>query len=112
MLQKSDSLSFNQLIDHVAQHCSNSVEAFIGVADIGQASLIQEDLLNDEDGDSFRQFGSGLHDAKAEGYYFSGQQEVNNGAVIVLLKAFVVSVAVHHVKVRCEYLYKRPDDAK
>jgi len=62
VLKEPDSLSLNKLIYHITQHSSDSVEAFIGMADISEASLVKEDFLNNKDGDSFGEFGTCLHD--------------------------------------------------
>ena len=85
MLQQADCLGLNKLVDHVAQDGSDSVEPFVGMTDIGETSLIQEDLLYNEDGNSLRKLRSRLHNAQAKGYNFRRQQEVNNSVVVILL---------------------------
>ena len=85
MLEQTNSLSLHQLIDHVAEDSSNSIEPLVGVADVGQASLIEQDLLHDKDGDCLGELGARLHDAQAEGYDLGREEEVDNGVVIILL---------------------------
>jgi hypothetical protein len=85
MFQKPDSLSLDQLINHVAEHSPDGVESFVGVTDIRQSSFVEKDLLHDEYGHSLGELGSGFHDAEAERYYLCRQQKVDDGAVIVLL---------------------------
>lgn len=85
MLEKTNGLGLDQLVDHVAEDGSHSVESLVCVANVRQPGLVQEDLLNDEDGDSLGQFGTSLHDAQAQGNDFRGQEEVDDGGVIILL---------------------------
>lgn len=49
------------------------------------AHLVEENLLDDKDGDRFRQFGPGLHDAEAERDDLGRQEKVDDVAVVVLL---------------------------
>ena len=62
MLQESHSLGLDQLVDHIAEHCPDSIEAFISLTDVGEAHLVEEDFLDDEDGDGLAQLRAGLHD--------------------------------------------------
>lgn len=55
MLQKSDCLGLDKLVDHVAEDGPNGVEPFIGMANIGETGLVQQNLLYNEDSNSFRQ---------------------------------------------------------
>ena len=87
MLEKTNGLGLDQLVDHVAEDGSHSVESLVCVANVRQPGLVQEDLLNDEDGDSLGQFGTSLHDAQAQGNDFRGQEEVDDGSVVVLLNS-------------------------
>lgn len=52
MLEKADGLGLDKLANHVAEHGADGVEALIGVADVGKAGLVQQDLLDDEDSHS------------------------------------------------------------
>ena len=85
MFEQPHSLRLHELGDHVAQHGADSVEPLIGVADVRQASLIEQDLLHDKDGDCLGELGARLHDAQAEGYDLGREEEVDNGVVIILL---------------------------
>ena len=66
MLEQAHRLSLHQLIDHVAENSADGVKALVSVANVRQACLIQEDLLNDEDCDSLLKLGPGLHDPQTE----------------------------------------------
>lgn len=66
MLEQTNSLLFDELGDHVAEHGSNGVEAFVGMADIGETHVIEQDLLDDEDSHRLAQFRAGFHDPKAQ----------------------------------------------
>ena len=85
MLQQPHGLCLNELCDHIAKHCHNSEETFIGVTNVSQTCFIEEDFLHDKDGNSFRELGPCLHDAEAEGYYFGGEKEVDDSSIVVLL---------------------------
>lgn len=49
MFEESDRLRLDELIDHVAKDGADGEKALIGVTDVREPGLIQEDLLNDED---------------------------------------------------------------
>lgn len=55
MLEQANSLLFDQLVDHVAEDCSNSIEALIRLANICETDIIQEDFLYDENGNRLAQ---------------------------------------------------------
>lgn len=84
MLKQPNSLLFDELIDHVAEHSADGIEALISLADIGQAHIVQKDLLNDKDGHSLGEFRASLHDAKAKGDDFCRKQKVDNFWRVVL----------------------------
>ena len=53
------------------------------MADVTQAKVVQQDLLNDEYRDRLGQLRTGLHDAKAEWNDLRGEQKVDDfGAVV------------------------------
>ena len=66
MLEETDGLRFDQLIDHVAENRSHGIEPLISVADIGQSCFVEEDLLDDKDCHCFGKLGTSLHDTKTE----------------------------------------------
>jgi hypothetical protein len=53
MLQQPNRLGIHQIIDHRAQDGPYRVESFVCLTDVCQSKVIQQDLLYDEDGDSF-----------------------------------------------------------
>lgn len=67
MLEQTDGLSLHELIDHVAEDSADGVEPLVGVTNISQACLVQENFLNNEDGHSFRELRTRLHDAETKG---------------------------------------------
>jgi hypothetical protein len=87
VLQESHRLTLDQLAHHVAQHRPDRVEPLVGLADVGQSELVEQDLLDDEDGDRLGQLGPSLHDAKTEGDDLGRQEEVDDGRVVVLLES-------------------------
>ena len=84
MLEKSDGLLFYELIDHIAKYGANCIEPLVCLADIGQADIVQQDLLDNENCHSFTQFGSSFHYAKAERDNLSGKEEIDHFRGIVL----------------------------
>ena len=85
MFEQADGLAVDKLCNHVTEHGTNSEEALIGMANILQASLVEEDLLNNEDRDCLGEFGSSLHDAQAKGDDFRREQEMNDRVIVILL---------------------------
>ena len=51
--------------------------------------------MDDKDRDGFGEFGARLHDPKAERDDFSGQQEMDNGGVVILLEEYEHAGAVY-----------------
>ena len=49
MLEKTDGLLLDKLIDHVAKHCAHCIEALVCLTDIGKADVVEQDLLHNED---------------------------------------------------------------
>lgn len=84
MLEKADSLLFNELSDHIAQDGTHSIESLIGSADICKADIVKQDLLNYENGDRFAELGTSFHDAEAEWDDLGGQQEVDHVGGVIL----------------------------
>lgn len=56
VLEKAHCLLVDQLSDHVAEDCSDGVEALVGLTDVLQAHVVKQDLLDDEDSDRLAQF--------------------------------------------------------
>jgi hypothetical protein len=52
MFKESYCLSFNKLVDHIAKDSANCIKPLIGMANICQTSLIQQNFLDDENGNS------------------------------------------------------------
>jgi hypothetical protein len=75
MLQQSNSLGLNEANDHIAQDCSDSIKPLICGTNVAQPRVIQQDLLDNEDGNCLRQFTSGFHDSQTEWNYLCGQEE-------------------------------------
>jgi hypothetical protein len=84
MLQQADGLLLDELVHHVAQHSAHGVEALVGLADVGEAGVIEENLLYYKYSDSLAQLGARLHDAKAQRDNLRSEQEVDNLRRIVL----------------------------
>jgi hypothetical protein len=86
VLEESDRLGLDKLIDHVAEYGSDGEKALIGVTDIGEACLVEEDLLHDEDRDRLRKFRASLHDAETEGDDLCREEEVYYRVIVILLR--------------------------
>jgi hypothetical protein len=72
------------LSDHVAKDRTDGIEPLIGGADVVEPIVVQEDLLNDEDGDRLAQFRTCLHNSKAERDDFGSKEEVDNLGRVIL----------------------------
>ena len=48
VLEEPCSLGLDKLSDHVAQHSAYSIEALVGGADIIEAVIVQQNLLNNK----------------------------------------------------------------
>ena len=84
MLEQPRSLLLHQLGNHVAQDGADGVEALVGGADVVEAVVVEQDLLDDEDGDGFAELRPRLHDAEAEGDDLGGEEEVYDFGRVVL----------------------------
>ena len=83
MLEKADSLLLHKLVHHVTENRANGIESLVSLADVGEANVIQEDLLDNEDGNRLAQLRSGLHDTEAERDDFGGEKKIDDlGGVI------------------------------
>jgi len=85
VFEESDRLRLDELVDHVAEDGADGKEALVSVANIGQPRFVEQDLLDDEDGDRLGEFRAGLHDAEAEWNDLCGKEEVYDRVVVVLL---------------------------
>lgn len=82
------------------------------MADVCQACLIQQNLLDDEDGNSLGEFGTSFHYPETERDDFGGQEEVDDGIIVVLLRfrqklAWLLGRTTDGL-----HLYESADDAK
>jgi len=57
-------------------------ETFVSLAYVGESGLVQEDFLQDECGNCFREFASRLHDTQTQWDDFGGQQEGDDFLVV------------------------------
>ena len=64
MLKESNSLLLHKLPDHVTEYSSHCVKPLVRVTDVCQPHIIQKDLLDDENGNSFAELGASLHNTK------------------------------------------------
>ena len=86
MLQQTDSLLLDELVDHVAENGADSVEALVRLADVRQTNIVEQDLLDDKDRDGLAELGAGLHDTKTERDDLGCQKEVDDLGGVVLDK--------------------------
>lgn len=54
MFEEADSLSMSEIVDHESKYIYNGVEALVGMTNIGEPYFVEENFLNDENGDCFR----------------------------------------------------------
>lgn len=86
MLEQSYGLLFDQLSHHIAEDRSNGVKALVGRADIGQANVVQKNLLHDENSHCLAQLRPSLHDTETERDNLGREEEVDHIRGIVLHK--------------------------
>lgn len=84
MLEEPSRLGLNELSNHVAEDSADGVEALVGSADIVEAVIVEEDLLDDEDGHGLTKFRARLHDAQAERDDLGCEEEVDDLGRIIL----------------------------
>lgn len=84
VLEQTHRGGLQQLRDHAGQHEAQRVEALRRGTDVGEARVVQQDLLNDEGGDCLRQFRSGLHNPQTQRNNLSLKQKVHNFRVVNL----------------------------
>ena len=53
MFEKADCVCVFELFDHFREDGANGVEALVGLADVVEAGVVEEDFLYDEDCDCF-----------------------------------------------------------
>lgn len=87
VLQQADRLLFDKLIDHVAEDSAYSVEALVGLTDVGEANVVKQYLLDDENGHSLAELRARLHDAQTERNDLGREQEVDDFRRVVLDKS-------------------------
>lgn len=85
VLEKAYCLAVDDLCDHVVENSADSIKAFVCLADVRQAHIVQEDLLYDEDRHRLAQFAACLHDTQAERNDLRRQEEGNHIRVVILL---------------------------
>lgn len=84
MLEKANGLLLDELVDHVAEHGTDSVEPLVGLADVGQPYVIEQDLLHNEDGHGLAQLRACFHYTQAQGDDLGCQQKVDDLGRVVL----------------------------
>lgn len=84
MLEQPNSLLVNQLVYHVAEDGADGIEALVRLANVRQPKVIEEDLLNDEDGDRLAKFRPGFHDTQTERNDLGGKKKIHNFGRVVL----------------------------
>ena len=67
-----------QLYHHLAQDHGHVGEPVVGLTDVVEPSLVQQDLLEDEGGHSLAQLGAALHDPQTQWDDLRGEEEVDH----------------------------------
>lgn len=75
VFEQAHRLTVDDLRHHVVEHSANGVEALIRLADVGKTHVVQQDFLDNEDGDSLAQLAACLHDAQAKRDDLSREQK-------------------------------------
>jgi hypothetical protein len=85
MLEQAHGLALYNLRHHVAQHGADGIEAFVRLADVREAHVVEQNLLHDEDGHRLGELAARLHDAQTERDNLGAEQEGNDVGIVVLL---------------------------
>lgn len=86
VLEESDRLRLDELVDHVTKDGADGKEALVGVTDIREPGFVKKNLLHDKDCNRLGEFRTGLHDAETEGDDLGGEKEVYHCVVVILLR--------------------------
>ena len=78
MFQQANSLLLDKLIDHVAQHGTHSIEAFVRLTDVGETNIVEQDLLYNEDGHRLTELRASLHDTQTKRDDFGSEEEIDH----------------------------------
>ena len=84
VFQQPCRLLLNELRNHIAEYRANSVETLICSANVIQSMIIQEDLLDDKDGNGLAELRACLHNSKAEGNNLRCKEKIDNVRRIIL----------------------------
>lgn len=84
MLEKARRLLFDELSHHVAEDSANSIEAFVGRANVIEPIVVQQDLLDNKDGHSLAKLRASLHNPQAERNDLSCEEEVDDFRRVIL----------------------------
>ena len=87
VLQQPHSLLLHQMAYHVAQHRPHRIESLVRVTYVFQSTVIKQDFLHDEDGDSLAQLTPGFHHAQAERNDLSREKEVDDVGRVIFDKS-------------------------
>lgn len=89
MLEEANGLSVCEIVDHDSQNIDDGVEALIGMANICQTDLVQQDFLDDENGDRLGELCAVLHNPQTEGDNFCSEEEVDDLGIICRVDGFI-----------------------
>ncbi len=84
MLEETRRRLLGQIEHHEAEDLGDVREALVGLADVGEARVVGEYLLQDECGHRFGQLAAVLHDFQAQRNDFGAEQERNHVLLVGL----------------------------
>lgn len=84
MLEQADRLLLHQLLHHIAEDGAYSVETLVRLADVVEAHVVEENFLDNENGNSLTELTASLHDAQAQRDNLRGKEEVDDIRRVVL----------------------------
>lgn len=87
MFEQAHSLLLDKLIDHIAEHRTNGVETLVGLADVREPNIVEQDLLYDKDGDRLAELRARLHDPQAQRDDLGSKEEIDDLRGVVLDKS-------------------------
>lgn len=84
MFEEPSRLLLYELRNHVAEDGADGIKPLVRGTDVVKTVVIEQDLLDNEDGNRLAELGPGLHDPQTQGDDLGRKQKVDHLGRIVL----------------------------
>lgn len=85
VFEKSDGLGVREVVDHETEDIDDGVESFVCMTYIGEADLVEENLLHDENSDRLGELCTMLHDPQTKRDNLRSEEEIDDLGIIGLI---------------------------